>query len=151
MACVADALLCDCASTLRFLSDSGCVITAKITWNIAWRLAIKIKKKFSCCWQAAMKARARAKARKCMRQTKLEGGARPRAKAETEADHQGGMLHEAFDAHLTIIFDLLRIVLQCRKCIVHMCPCIHAFKIVLLQVLFVRNDIVSSNIASVTR
>ena len=60
------------------------------------------------------------------------------------------MLHEAFDAHLTIIFDLLRIVLQCRKCIVTHVP-IHAFKIVLLQVLFVRNDIVSSNIASVTR
>jgi len=124
LACVADALLCDSASTLRFLSDSGCVITAKITWNIAWRLAIKIKKKFSCCWQAAVKAmtaRAMAKARKCMRQTKLEGGARPRAKAETEADHQGGMLHEAFDAHLTIIFDLLRIVLQCRKC-----TCMHS-------------------------
>ena len=63
-----------------------------VLWKAACRLAgmPPLRKKL----EAMTALRAMAKARKCTRQTKLEGGARPRAKAETEADHQGGMLHE---------------------------------------------------------
>ena len=113
---VMDALFVDCAGTLMFLSSQMiimlvCARSAKITFQNASTMAIN--KVFSVLWKAACRLagmpplrkkacrpcgmtalRAMAKARNCTRQTKVEGGARPRAKAETEADHQGGMLHE---------------------------------------------------------
>jgi len=88
-----------CARSAKITSKNAATMAINKVFSVFWKAACRLagmpplrKKACRPCGMTAL--RARAKARKCTRQTKLEGGARPRAKAETEADHQGGMLHE---------------------------------------------------------
>ena len=90
-------LVCARSAKITFQNASTMAINKvfSVLWKAACRLAGMPPLRKKACRPCGMTAlRAMAKARKCTRQTKLEGGARPRAKAETEADHQGGMLHE---------------------------------------------------------
>ena len=85
-----------CARSAKITSQNASTMAINKVFSVLWKAACRLagmpplRKKL----EAMTALRAMAKARNCTRQTKVEGGARPRAKAETEADHQGGMLHE---------------------------------------------------------